>query len=544
MVDELFNESDNEQTRNINYPDNNYSQTASNNAQNSPSAFPSVSGATPVAPISQNGQFGQEQVESASQSAMPLFSEPSAYASAPSSASPSASPSAQPASNAFADPANASGTPAAVTAQGAQLSYQSIESIMKKNRRTTLWTAIGATVVTAVLMGGIGYAGIRTGVISVPSSTSLSSISSSTGAAGTTQVSNSQVNWTAVAKKVSNSVVSIQGTVSNGSVIGSGAILDAQGNIITNNHVVNGASNLQVTTANGDMYEAEVVGADATTDLAVIRLKNAPSNLEPVTFANSDDLAVGEAVMAIGSPLGYENTATSGIVSALNRPVSVASDDNGNNVVVTNAVQIDASINSGNSGGPTFNAQGQMIGINSSIATARTSNGSSSSTGSIGIGFAIPANLAKWVSSSIISNGKASHVSLGVTVQTATTTADGATRTGAQVQSVTTGSAAASAGIQRGDTIVAYDNHAVTSTVSLLGYVRATQSGSKVTVTVVRDGKVLNLSVNMNHEESVNVTPRSNNDQNSGRGNDDENNEGNSNGGSENPYQEFFGRNN
>ncbi|OTA25574.1 hypothetical protein B9G54_07415 [Alloscardovia macacae] len=458
--------------------------------------------------------------------------------------------------NAFADPANAHGTQASVTAAGIAANAHTVDDIMKKNRATTIWAAAGSAVAAAVLVAGLGVAGIRTGVLTVPSSTNLSSMTSSTGGAGTTAVSGSSVDWTAIAKKVAPSVVSIQGRVSNGTVIGSGAVLDTEGHIITNNHVVNGASNLQVTLSNGNMYEADVVGTDPTTDLAVIKLKNAPSDLTPVTFANSDNLAVGESVMAIGSPLGYANTATTGIVSALNRPVSVASEDGSGNAVVTNAVQIDASINSGNSGGPTFNAEGKMIGINSSIATAGSSAGSTSgSSGSIGIGFAIPANLAKWVSSSIISSGKATHVVLGISVTTSTATADGVTRTGSQVRSVNSGSAGADAGLQTGDTIVAYNGHAVGSNEALLGYVRATQKGEKVTLTVVRDGKAVDLTVTMDHEETTTATARSNSGNgsngNSGKGSnngsdgsngsDSDGSNGSGSNGFTNPFEQFFG---
>ncbi|MFD0704482.1 trypsin-like peptidase domain-containing protein [Alloscardovia venturai] len=452
--------------------------------------------------------------------------------------------------NHFADPANAYGTPASVTAAGMAINAQSLSALDKKNRRTTIWTSLGAAALAALLVAGIGAAAISNGLLTVPSSSSLNSITSSTGSVGTTSSSASGVNWTSVAKKVSASVVSIQGTVSGGSVIGSGAILDKDGNIIINNHVVSGASNLKVTLSNGNIYDASVVGTDPTTDLAVIKLKNAPSNLTPVEFANSDNLAVGESVMAIGSPLGYENTATTGVVSALNRPVSVSAEDSDATTVVTNAVQIDASINSGNSGGPTFNSDGKLIGINSSIATTGSSSSSSSNSGSIGIGFAIPANLAQWVTSSIIKNGKATHVALGVTVKTATAkTSDGTTRAGSQVQSVVSGSAASEAGLQQGDTIVAYNKHSVGSNEALLGYVRATQKGETVTLTVIRDGKTIDLTVKMNHEETSSSSSSSSNSQNQqNNGNNNRNGFGSNDDDSDsedesNPFEQFFGGN-
>ena len=389
-------------------------------------------------------------------------------------------------------------------------------------------TGVVAAVVAAALCLGLGFAAITNGLISVPSSSSMNSVGSSSGS-GSAQVESGEApDWQAVAKKVAGSVVAIQTQVqSNGQTgvaKGSGVIVDKSGNIVTNNHVVSGASQIQVTLSNGNLYSAKVVGTDVTTDLAVIKLQDPPSDLTIAEFADSDELVVGEAVMAIGNPLGYENTATTGIISALNRPVTVMDDDN--NEIVTNAVQLDAAINPGNSGGPTFNAAGQIVGINSSIATSSSSSSSSSSSGSIGIGFAIPANLAKRVSNEIIKNGKVQHVALGVTVKTSTATADGVTRAGSQVQSVVKDGPAAKAGVQAGDVIVGYDGKSVGSNASLLGFVRASALNDTAKLTVVRSGKTIELNVTLDKEEStVNGTNRSN----SGNGNS-QNNDGNSNG--------------
>ncbi|MDK6522268.1 S1C family serine protease [Alloscardovia omnicolens] len=526
------------------YAQNQYAQ------QGVPQYTAAAYGTQPTQPI----QSAQTQVAYTAQPQTPTQPTPAQQGSAapggPSYTAPDTSAAAMNAAqakarNAFADPANAYGTQASVTASGVAANAETVSTLIKKNRATTIWAAAGAAAVAALLVAGLGFAGIRTGIISIPAQSTLSSIESSTGGTGTASSSASNVNWTAVAKKVASSVVSIQGTVQNGTVIGSGAILDKDGHIITNNHVVSGASDLQVTLSDGSMYKAKVVGTDPTTDLAVIQLENAPSDLTPVSFADSDKLAVGESVMAIGSPLGYENTATTGIVSAVDRPVSVSSEDNSGNVVVTNAIQIDASINSGNSGGPTFNAEGKLVGINSSIATAGSSSSSEGSSGSIGIGFAIPANLAKWVSSAIIKDGKATHVSLGVTVKSATATADGVTRSGSQVQSVVQGSAAEAAGIQKGDTIVAYDKHTVVSNSALLGYVRATQLGEKVTLTVIRDGKTLDLTATMNKEETSTASSNSNGNSQNQQNNQNRNNQNQNNGGDDdnftNPFEQFFG---
>jgi putative serine protease PepD len=371
--------------------------------------------------------------------------------------------------------------------------------------------AVVAALVAAVLCLGFGYAAITNGWVKVPTTSSLSGVSSNTSGSGSTNSKTTSTDWTTVEKKVSESVVSIQATISGGVAKGSGAIVDTKGYIVTNNHVISGASDIQVTLANGDIYSATVVGTDSTTDLAVIKLSNPPSDLTAVTFADSDKLAVGESIMAIGNPLGYENTATTGIVSAINRPVSVTDDNN--NEVVTNAVQIDAAINPGNSGGPTFNAAGEVIGINSSIATASSS---SDSSGSIGIGFAIPSNVVKTITEEIIKDGKATHVVLGVTVKSATVEADGVTRGGAEITSsgtssaVTSGSAADKAGLKSGDTIVAFNGNAVTNSYSLLGYVRAATLNEKVTLTIVRDGKTMDVDVTLDQAETATSSNNSN----------------------------------
>lgn len=398
-------------------------------------------------------------------------------------------------------------------------------------------TAVVAALVAAALCLGVGYFALTYGWVSTPTTTSLTNVQSNkSGTGSATAKTGEAADWKTVASEVSGSVVSIQAALSNGTAKGSGAIVSAKGYIVTNNHVISGAQQIQVTLSNGQMYTAQVVGTDTTTDLAVIKLDNPPSDLKAVEFADSDKLAVGEDVMAIGNPLGYDDTATTGIVSALNRPVTVT-DDSGSDIV-TNAVQIDAAINPGNSGGPTFNAAGQVIGINSSIASTATS---SDSAGSIGIGFAIPSNLVKRVANEIIKDGKVKHVALGVTITTGTVEADGVTRAGAKVTAGTSGSAVVSgspadkAGLKVGDVIVAYDGNAVSSTYSLLGYVRASALNDKVTLTIVRGGKTMDVEVTLDKEESAvngSSSSNSNNNQNNQNGNGQNGNgNGNSNNG-------------
>lgn len=389
-------------------------------------------------------------------------------------------------------------------------------------------TAVVAALVSGALCLGVGFTAITNGWVHVPTSSSLSDVKSNTSGSGSAKVKSGQaVDWSAVAKEVSDSVVAIDVATSDGEAKGSGVVISDKGYIATNNHVISGAQQIQVTLASGAVYSAKVVGTDTTTDLAVIKLDNPPSDLKVAEFADSDNLAVGEAVMAIGNPLGYDDTATTGIVSALNRPVTVTDDDN--NAIVTNAVQIDAAINPGNSGGPTFNAAGQVIGINSSIASTASSSGTA---GSIGIGFAIPSNLVKRVTNEIIDNGSVKHVVLGITIKSSTVEADGVTRGCAQVQAVTDGGPASKAGVKAGDSIVAFNGKAVNNNYSLLGYVRASAMGDKVKLTVVRGGNTMDLEVTLDQEETKTNSSNRREQHQQNNGNDDNGN--GQNGGSQN----------
>lgn len=389
-------------------------------------------------------------------------------------------------------------------------------------------TAVVAALVSGALCLGVGFTAITNGWVHVPTSSSLSDVKSNTSGSGSAKAkSGTAVDWTAVAKEVSDSVVAIDVATSDGEAKGSGVVISDKGYIATNNHVISGAQQIQVTLASGAVYSAKVIGTDTTTDLAVIKLDNPPSDLKVAEFADSDNLAVGEAVMAIGNPLGYDDTATTGIVSALNRPVTVTDDDN--NAIVTNAVQIDAAINPGNSGGPTFNAAGQVIGINSSIASTASSSGTA---GSIGIGFAIPSNLVKRVTNEIIDNGSVKHVALGITIKSSSVEADGVTRGCAQVQAVTDGGPASKAGVKAGDSIVAFNGKAVNNNYSLLGYVRASAMGDKVKLTVVRGGNTMDLEVTLDQEETKTNSSNKQEQRQQNNGNDDNGN--GQNGGSQN----------
>lgn len=331
--------------------------------------------------------------------------------------------------------------------------------------------------------------------------------------------------WQAVAAAVQPAVVTISVQSSSSSGVGSGVIYNAQGDIVTNYHVVSGATGadatIQVTLSDGRLYNATVVGTDPTTDLAVIRLENAPSDLTVAAFGSSSDLAVGQEVMAVGAPLGLSNTATTGIISALNRPVEVSrskedsqeldpndpfgqlpgfgggQEENqpqpSTDTQITNAIQVDASINPGNSGGPLFDATGRVIGINSSIA----SNTSSDKAGSIGLGFAIPVDLVTSVADQLIATGTVDHAVLGVSVTTKAVAVEGSNVAGASVEELTRGGAAAQAGLQAGDVITAVDGESVSSSKQLTGYIRRYRSGQEVTITYVRNGEKRDVTVTL-----------------------------------------------
>ena len=361
--------------------------------------------------------------------------------------------------------------------------------------------AVGAAVLSSLLTAGAVTLvdGGRPAVTSVAAAPSVPSSSSSTVASGS---------WTAIAAAVEPSVV----TVATSDGEGSGVVLDTAGHVLTNNHVVAGAGNgsITVTLSDGRAYPASVVGTDPSTDLAVLVLKTVPSGLKPATFGDSAAVKVGDQVMAIGNPLGLSSTVTTGIVSAVDRPVSTASSEGGSGQgglsgglggataatsVVTNAIQTDAAINPGNSGGALINTQGQVVGITSSIASLGSSGGSQS--GSIGLGFAIPANEAKDVAQQLISGGSATHAYLGVSLADGTVTLDGAQRQAAVVQAVTAGTPAAQAGLAQGDAVTAIDGHAVEGADSLVGTVRALRPGTKVTLTVARGGSTRTVALTL-----------------------------------------------
>ncbi|GHH05852.1 S1C family serine protease [Streptomyces lanatus] len=297
-----------------------------------------------------------------------------------------------------------------------------------------------------------------------------------------------------VAAKALPSTVTIQAESSAGEGgTGTGFVFDTEGHIVTNNHVVADAvdgGKLTATFPNGKKYDAEVVGHAQGYDVAVIRLKNAPSGLKPLTLGDSDKVAVGDSTIAIGAPFGLSNTVTTGIISAKNRPVA-SSDGTGSNPSYMSALQTDASINPGNSGGPLLDAQGNVIGINSAIQSAANGLGGTSQSGSIGLGFAIPINQAKYVAQQLIKTGEPVYAKIGASVSTEDTT-DGAKivdqRTGS-ADPIESGGPADKAGLKPGDVIIKLDDRVIDSGPTLIGEIWTHQPGDKVTITYERDGK-------------------------------------------------------
>ncbi len=248
---------------------------------------------------------------------------------------------------------------------------------------------------------------------------------------------------------------------------GSGWVYDDQGHIVTNEHVVDGATSISVQFWNGKTYRAHLVGADKTTDLAVIKVDAPSSQLYPLSVGSSTDLQVGDGVVAIGSPFGLEETVTSGIVSALHRSISSQT-----NFTITNAIQTDAAINHGNSGGPLLDSQGRVVGVNSQIKSESGDNA--------GVGFAIPEATISKVAPQLISTGKAIHAYLGVSIDANASTA--------KIAAVNGGTPAANAGLKAGDVITALDSHQIATGDDLSAAIDTYKPGDKVKVTYQRGG--------------------------------------------------------
>lgn len=412
--------------------------------------------------------------------------------------------------------------PATPTAADDGASFRGRETAPEK-RRGLLVPVVAAAVVAALIGGGSG-AVIALGV--QPHDQTATTSSTSTGASSI--MINNQKTATAisaVAAKASPSVVTISVNATSASGTGSGIVLSSDGYVLTNNHVVtldgnSSSGTISVTTNDGHIYKATIVGTDALNDLAVIKLTGA-SGLTPASFADSSALNVGDTAIAIGAPLDLPGTVTTGIVSALDRSISIQSSavpsggsgssgsdgsspfnfwnfGNGGgsgssgaqtstSTISLAVIQTDAAINPGNSGGALLDAQGRVIGVNVAIASTGSSSSAGSQSGSIGVGFAIPSNIAKRIADQLIHDKKATHGLLGATVGDASSVSS-STVAGALVRSVTNNGAANAAGLKPGDIITRFNGVTIQSATDLTAQVRAVAGGASAEVTYLRGG--------------------------------------------------------
>ena len=279
-----------------------------------------------------------------------------------------------------------------------------------------------------------------------------------------------------ISQRVLPSVVSIEANSRTGGATGSGFVIDSSGYILTNNHVitdsVESGGEISVRLNNGSQYSAKVVGRDSSYDLAVLKITGA--TLKALQFGDSDKVAVGDSVIAIGSPLGLTGTVTLGIISAKDRAVTAGESQAENSFI--NALQTDAAINPGNSGGPLVDATGAVIGVNSAIASLGATF--SSPTGSIGLGFAIPINQARKTAEQLIKNGKATYPVIGISVEMSYN--EGGALISKTAQAITKGGPADKAGLKPGDVILEFDGRAIGSADELIVAIRAKNVGDKV----------------------------------------------------------------
>ncbi len=353
-----------------------------------------------------------------------------------------------------------------------------------------LWPVVAATALVVGLLGGvIGGVVVST---SLDSGLGAVSVVGAGNGAAPLKVDNGSIS--AVAAKLLPSTVQVNANggalgSQNGGATGSGFVLDRHGHVITNNHVVaaaTGAGQLQVVDSGGHAHAARIVGRSPVYDIAVLEVQGG-SDLRPAPLGSSHSLRVGDTVVAIGSPLGLSSTVTSGIVSALDRPVTANGESTESSFI--DAVQTDAAINPGNSGGPLVNMRGQVIGVNSAIAT--TGGDITGQAGNIGVGFAIPMEQVQITSAQILATGQARYPVIGANVDT------GSTHRGAQVVRVPAGTPAAHAGLRRGDVVVAVNGKPVTDGIGLIVAIRAHRPGETITLSVERDGSRKRVKVTL-----------------------------------------------
>ena len=358
---------------------------------------------------------------------------------------------------------------------------------------------LAASVVAASLLvgGAAGVGGAALWTSTHDSSVASSPIITQSGSSAIPAASTDSI--VKVAHNVLPSVVKINVSGSSGSGSGSGIILSADGKILTNNHVASLAGKsgqISIDFNDGSHAPAKVLGTDPLTDTAVVQAEGV-SGLTPATIGHSSSLQVGQGVVAIGSPFGLNATVTSGIVSALNRPVDVGQVSAGN-VTVYPAIQTDAAINPGNSGGPLVNLAGEVVGIDSAIQTATDSSTSQGEPGSIGLGFAIPIDAVLPIVQQMINGETPTHARLGIGVDNATSGSQATD--GAKVAQVENGSAGANAGLKTGDVITKVDDHLITTSDSLIAIIRSYRPGDSVTLTYTRGGSDHTVTVTLDSD--------------------------------------------
>jgi putative serine protease PepD len=356
--------------------------------------------------------------------------------------------------------------------------------------------ALLAVAAVAAVVGGL----VGGGTVALVDHNSTSPVAASvsrTGATAPNTPASANGTVSGAAAAISPSVVTLAVQGDNASATGSGVVVRSDGYILTNDHVVSVAANrgtITATFADGKTVPAKIVGRDASTDLAVVKVDNA-SGLTAATFADSAKLTVGQTVVAVGSPLGLDHTVTSGIVSALNRATRGGED----NQALFDAVQTDAPINPGNSGGPLVDLSGHVVGINAEIATAGSNSsrfpGQSGESGNIGIGFAIPSNVAADIADQLIADGTAEHAYLGVELSAGTDT--GSSTGGAKLSQVTAGGPAAHAGLRADDVVTKLDSQLIGTADDLAAAVRTHKPGDQVTLTVLRGGRTTTVTATL-----------------------------------------------
>ena len=340
------------------------------------------------------------------------------------------------------------------------------------NKRSMPTASIVVLALVAGLLGGILGGDATKGLIS----SGVNLVTS------TSTIERSPDSVAGIAARVLPSVVSIETMSKDGGGSGSGFVIDPNGYLLTNNHVVADALTIKVILNDGREFAAKILGRDESYDLAVLKIK--VTGLKALQFGDSDKVQVGDSVIAFGSPLGLSGTVTQGIISAKDRPVT-AGDDNSSTSFIS-ALQTDAAINPGNSGGPLVDATGAVIGVNSAIASLGSSLGSQ--TGSIGLGFAIPINQARKTADQLIRDGKATYPVIGVLVDMNYTS--GGALISDKTSAILAGGPAAKAGLQPGDLITAIDGIKINTPEELIVQIRTHNVGDEVTITYLR-GKTI-----------------------------------------------------